>query len=792
MKLYAHTKKQTVGIFLCWITTMAFFFVACDKPEPKQSAPPTKISPTPTSNPEETANVFVGSKSCRECHEQFYQLWESSNHGKAMQPYSVELAASLTEMTKPLEISKSLYQAYVAKGEGWVSEVTGERTIKYPITQVMGGKNIYYFLTPMERGRLQVLPVAYKIDPGEWYDTADSMLRHFDEVQDSVLEWRDSMLTFNTSCFGCHVSQMSNDYDLKTDSYSTEWREPGINCEACHGPGAEHARVCREAASQGVAPTEMKLLVWSKLRPDQRTDACATCHAKTRILTPEFEPGDRYFDHYGLACLEDRDFYPDGRDLGENYTLTGWLMGDCLAESDLDCVHCHTSSGRYRFAAPEVANNACLPCHKERVANAPAHTRHPAKSKGNQCISCHSPMTSFAHMHRSDHSFRPPMPALSIRFGSPNACVICHEKKDDIWALGLVEEWHGESKFVAREMERAELIAAGRKGDVKDVPRIMEFIAKPDANEVFVTSLVRMLPQPLTEAQSATLREVESRSTSPLVRSAIISQLSPSLGNLPTLLKATSDDFLVVRVEAAQMLRLVPPEYIPEKDRAALKKAAAESEKMLTGRLDHWSSHLNIGNMQMDEEKYKEAAASFDLAHKMRPDIIQPLVNSAMAYARLADLDAAEKRLRTALTIGGENSAAVHLNLGLLLIEKKRQVEGEFELKQALKADPNFAQAAFNLGLLQVDTHPQEAIVLLTQAVKGAPYEPYYYYTLAFHQFKNKQTAAAEKTLRNALAKNVFSEEIYMLLGEILLKTNRLKEAEAIRQEAIQRFGLRK
>jgi hypothetical protein len=54
-------------------------------------------------------------------------------------------------------------------------------------------------------------------------------------------------------------------------------------------------------------------------------------------------------DHYDLITLENPDFYADGRDLGENYTYTSWLMSPCLKSGKLHCVTCHTSSGRYRF-----------------------------------------------------------------------------------------------------------------------------------------------------------------------------------------------------------------------------------------------------------------------------------------------------------------------------------------------------------------------------------------------------------------------------------------------------------
>ena len=39
------------------------------------------------------------------------------------------------------------------------------------MVQAMGGKNVYYFLTPLEKGRLQVLPVAYDVRQKEWFNT---------------------------------------------------------------------------------------------------------------------------------------------------------------------------------------------------------------------------------------------------------------------------------------------------------------------------------------------------------------------------------------------------------------------------------------------------------------------------------------------------------------------------------------------------------------------------------------------------------------------------------------------
>ena len=95
-----------------------------------------------------------------------------------MQPYTPEFAkAKLTPQEKEVVIGKLKYRADV--NEGVVMETGPEVKKKYPIEHVLGGKNVYYFLTPMERGRLQVLPLAYDVTKKEWFDTAASGIRHF-------------------------------------------------------------------------------------------------------------------------------------------------------------------------------------------------------------------------------------------------------------------------------------------------------------------------------------------------------------------------------------------------------------------------------------------------------------------------------------------------------------------------------------------------------------------------------------------------------------------------------------
>ena len=49
---------------------------------------------TPVPAEESRPAPYAGSTSCRECHERFYQLWSTSMHGLAMQPYTPGFAAA--------------------------------------------------------------------------------------------------------------------------------------------------------------------------------------------------------------------------------------------------------------------------------------------------------------------------------------------------------------------------------------------------------------------------------------------------------------------------------------------------------------------------------------------------------------------------------------------------------------------------------------------------------------------------------------------------------------------------
>ncbi len=709
---------------------------------------------------------YAGSLSCRECHEKFYQLWSTSFHGLAMQPYTADFAKNLTSQAKEVRIGKSSYRPDIAGKTGWIQEKDSKGQKKYKIEHVLGGKNVYYFLTPFPKGRLQTLPLAYDVKKKEWFETAASGIRHFPGAErDQPVSWLDPGYTFNTSCYGCHVSQLSTNYDLKTDTYKTMWAEPGINCETCHGPSEEHNKTAK-ATPKGQALPELRIIRTKTMTKEQRNDLCSSCHAKASPLTIEYKPGERFFDHFDLATLEDPDFYPDGRDLGENYTLTSWLMSPCYKSGKIDCIHCHTSSGRYRFKEEKDANNACMSCHKARVEDVVTHTHHKDGSPGSKCISCHMPMTSFARMNRSDHSMLPPAPAATIAYKSPNACNLCHTDKDAAWADKYVREWRARD-YQAPVLKRAALIDAARKQDWSKLQEMLDYITGKDRDEVFATSLIRMVPASGAPSIAPVLYK-SIKDLSPLVRAAAAGALQhvQTEESLNALLGATGDDSRLVRVRAVASLIGYKTFLVEEAAKPRVEASLKEYLTSILSRPDQWSSHYNLGNAYLNMGDPKKAIASYDTALKIEPRAVLAMVNESMAYARMGETKKADESLQKALKIA-PGSAAANFNMGLLKAEQKDMKGAEKYLKAALKADPQMAQAAYNLCVITSKDRINEAISWCKKAADLRPQEPRYAYTLAFYLNQKGDRDESVRTLNAILEKYPGYKDAEMLLHKI-------------------------
>ena len=709
---------------------------------------------------------FAGSKSCRECHERFYQLWSKSFHGLAMQPYSSGFAAGrITSQQKPITVGEYRYRADFALNAVVEDGPDGQK--RYPIEHVMGGRDVYYFLTTLDKGRLQTLPVAYDVRRKEWYDTALSGVRHIPgQKATSILNnWKDVPYTFNTACRDCHVSQRSNRFDPENESFSTSWREPGINCETCHGPSEEH-NIALRATPKGEKPSDYKIIRTKIFTPAQHNDSCNSCHAKAAHLTSGYKPPERFFDHFDLATLEDQDYYPDGRDLGENYTMTSWMLSPCVKKGQLHCVTCHTSSGRYRFKKPEDANKACLPCHERHVQSPALHTHHKSDSTGSRCVSCHMPTTEFARIRRSDHSMLPPTPATTIRYNSPNACNGCHSDKDAVWADATVRTWR-KRDYQAPILKRAALIDAARKKDWTRLNDILSYISGKSRDDIFAASLIRLLEDADFQRTTPTLLGAL-KASSPLVRGAAADALArvPTSEVIHALAQATGDDYRLVRVMAAGSLSNYP-QYEPQGALAEqVKKATDEYLEVLASRPINWVAHYNLGNYFLNRNNPQKALDEYGTALKLNSEAVMPHVNSAIALVQLGQKDMAEDHLKKSVILAPD-MAISHYNLGLLAGERGDLISAEKYLRDAFAIDPRMADAAYRLCMILPGDRQAEAIAWCRKAVAINPDEPNYAYSLAVIQSRSGDFESAIATLDSLIERLPGFGAAYLLQGEL-------------------------
>lgn len=745
---------------------------------------------------ENSVDDYSGSVSCRECHEKFYNLWAPSHHGLAMQPITTNFIKNQIILgQKEVFMEGASYQAVQKDTSLFIQEIKSGIITDYKVLWSLGGKNVYYFLTEWKGGRLQTLPLAYDVNTQLWYNNPASAVLHFPNqdqgsVLDSALSWRDRQYTFNTSCYACHVSQLKNNYNLATNTYQTNWKEAGINCETCHGPAKEHIEAALKAKKRGIALDSIKLIITKKFTPLQHNSSCASCHAKLLPITASYKPGDYFFDNFDLITLESNDFYPDGRDLGENYTMTSWLMNSCMQQSDLHCVTCHTSSGRYRFKNDDLveANKACTTCHEKNGEFYEQHTHHTLKKSSPKCIECHMPTTQFGNIMRSDHSFRPPMPAATIKFKSPNACNLCHSDKTAEWANQKVTQW-GKNDYQKETLYIGSLIDDARKGKWLRLDEILEAIDSNKYGEVFTNSLIRILSTCDNPKKWPVLIKAL-KNESPLSRS------SAALGLIGyrdeqakvALFIAAKDKIRLTRLATAQALATFPLEEFSTEQAALFQKINYEYETSLISRPDDWSAYYNLGNHYQNMGNTDEAISAYNTSLKIYPEAMLPLINSSFLYSRSGNQAQAEANLKKALEVEPLNEAA-NLNYGLLMAELQKMYEAAQAFRTVLNVNSKNATAAYNLSVILSGNDMDESIILSKQAMESSPDDPKFAYAYAYFLNQNKKQSEAIIQLKKTIKKFPDHLSSIILLGNIYVEGGNKTKAIDLYTKSMEKVG---
>jgi tetratricopeptide (TPR) repeat protein len=396
------------------------------------------------------------------------------------------------------------------------------------------------------------------------------------------------------------------------------------------------------------------------------------------------------------------------------------------------------------------------------------------------------PTTEFARMTRSDHSMRPPTPATTIKYKSPNACNLCHDDKDAKWSDEYVRQWFADD-YQKPVLELAALIDEARKSNWKRLDEILAYIAGTNRDEVFASSFIRLLRNCESQKKWPTIIKALEKDPSPLVRGSAAQALDNYVTSesMQPLLKATQDEYRLVRVNAAASLAEVLPEHVDPPYDKSLKAATAEYISAMHSREDDYVSHYNLGNFHMARQDGRAARDSFERAIELRPDFIPPYINVAFVYNALGLNDKAEAAFKKAVELEPKNLPA-HLNLGMLLGEMNRPRDAEKTFRKALEIDPNCATAAYNLGVLIAAEKPDESLHWCRKACELQPDNPHYGYTYAFYLCHTGKTQQGIRILQAMVDQKAAYLDAYMLLGATLEQQGKPQEAADVYRRGYQ------
>ena len=670
---------------------------------------------------------FAGAESCEECHEEQYQTWLGSTHGKAGGSPSTETVIAPFDGT-PIRFADAVVTPAVDSAGHYQFMVTeyGREPQVVTVAGVIGGGYMegggtQGFVAEASDGTVRFLPFDFIKREGVWFCNTNTRTdKGWIPITPDVslaecADWPPVRILGTeanyANCQECHVAQIELVFDSSANIYSTRLTTLAIDCESCHGPMAVHVE--RSDPERIEEEEDIAVDALATLSKDKSLQICFQCHALKDVMQPGYSPGEPLLEYYsiGFPMLGGGPLHSDGRIRTFGYQ-GNHRYSDCYLNGSMTCVDCHDPhSQEYRdiWGRPlegRFSDEQCTDCHPSKAERPEEHTFHEPGTDGSRCVDCHMPYLQHPELGeelrfaRSDHTIPIPRPGADDRMGIVNACALsgCHPDSSVAALEAVTEEWYGELK------PRKAIVEALLQFEGLDEARSVELLldsgaghlaAQIEAVGLFVTRFLWPDMPQLEVATERTLRRLVQSEDLDL-KAAGLAALHLARGEgeqtkvfLVQALEASAEPEAALRARWATALGTFGDSYFGLGNWG---RAIISYRKALEIRPGNAAILMNLGVAQAYSGDHTGAVAS--LRQSIAADSRQVLawVNLGFSLESLGDTSGAEQAYRRAIGIKADEPLA-HFNLGNVLL-RRGDLRGAIERhERAVQLQPTLTQA---------------------------------------------------------------------------------------------------
>ncbi len=342
---------------------------------------------TGTTATDPRGSLYAGAKACANCHSNIYQSFLHTAHYLASAPAAESTVhGSFAAGSNVFNVNKT-QKVVMEKKDGDLFQsyyLNGTLKDQYRFDIVFGGVKGESYLY-WKKDELYQLPLSYFSAQRQWSTSPGYKFDFLDYPH---------LRSIGKGCLECHASYIDNlpgeaqtlDKLEKFDKHTLVY---SIDCERCHGPGAQHVNF---QINNPAVKTASFITKFSNLSRGQKLDACAVCHSgKPGVMLRsafEFLPGDT-LAKFRLPGF----FHPE--DTGHTDVHGNQLQllqsSKCFINSNMDCATCHDTHQNNR-GNRMLYTQKCLACHQGQQQTHCKMTDSLRKDALEaNCISCHMP-----------------------------------------------------------------------------------------------------------------------------------------------------------------------------------------------------------------------------------------------------------------------------------------------------------------------------------------------------------------------------------------------------------------